>query len=151
MGMRLLLLTLLLTLFSASQAAAHQERYHVRSLCKDMRQEKVNSDRTRIDCLHPVFAIEVDFSHKWAEGIGQALYYSSLWNRRPGLILICGHGAKDKTCRKHLARAVETLKTNQIDSMIWYCENKDRRLALCESTRLEYASRFSSSDPDGPT
>lgn len=45
-------------------------------------------DNTRVDLLSDRYAYEVDWSHKYAEGIGQALYYSSVTNRRPGLILL---------------------------------------------------------------
>ena len=136
-------LFLIFALGQAGPASAHSEKKHVEALCKDMRQEMTNIDRTRIDCLHPVFAIEVDFSHKWAEGIGQALYYAALYDRRPGLILICGHRKKLSTCKGHVERAVKTLHRNEIDSQVWFCLNGDRRLALCESTRIQFPSRYS--------
>ena len=50
--------------------------------------EYVLSDRTRIDCLTEVYAVEVDFASKWAEAVGQALYYSIMTERRPGVVLI---------------------------------------------------------------
>lgn len=46
-------------------------------------------DRTRVDCLTDTHAIEFDWCHKWAEGIGQALYYSKVTGRAPAIVLIC--------------------------------------------------------------
>ena len=35
-------------------------------------------DKTRVDCLTEKYAIEFDFHNKWAESIGQALYYAEI-------------------------------------------------------------------------
>ena len=43
---------------------------------------------TRIDCLTKDYAIEFDFAKKWAESIGQSLYYAKLTNRNPAVVLI---------------------------------------------------------------
>ena len=43
-----------------------------------MLQEYRFPDGTRADCISATHAIEVDFSEKWAEAIGQALHYA-LW------------------------------------------------------------------------
>lgn len=45
-------------------------------------------DRARVDCLTEEYAIEFDFAPKWAEAIGQALYYALATGRRPGVVLI---------------------------------------------------------------
>lgn len=45
-------------------------------------------DGTRIDCLTPQYAIEFEFSKKWAESIGQSLYYSSMTGKLPMVALI---------------------------------------------------------------
>lgn len=50
--------------------------------------EKVLADRTRVDCLLPGFAVEVDFAYKWAEAMGQALHYGRMTGRMPGVLLI---------------------------------------------------------------
>jgi hypothetical protein len=46
-------------------------------------------DRTRVDCLTGTQAIEFDWCKKWAEGIGQALYYSIKTGKVPTVALIC--------------------------------------------------------------
>ena len=45
-------------------------------------------DLTRVDMLTKEYAIEVDWAPKWAEGIGQALYYAQVTGKKPGVILL---------------------------------------------------------------
>jgi len=45
-------------------------------------------DRARVDILTADEAIEIDFSRKWAEAIGQAKYYSYVTGRKPAIILL---------------------------------------------------------------
>lgn len=45
-------------------------------------------DKTRCDCLTDKHAIEFDFGSKWAESIGQALYYGIQTEKKPGVVLI---------------------------------------------------------------
>lgn len=59
-------------------------------------------DGTRCDLLTDEIAFEADWSHKWAEGVGQSLHYALMTGRRPGLILL----AKDPAAEwRHLVRA----------------------------------------------
>ena len=46
------------------------------------------SDKTRVDCLLPNMAVEFDFANKWAECIGQAIYYGRQTNRQAATVLI---------------------------------------------------------------
>jgi len=41
-------------------------------------------DGTRVDILTATHAIEADWSHKWAEAVGQSLYYSLITGKKPG-------------------------------------------------------------------
>lgn len=50
--------------------------------------EFVLKDRTRVDCLTDEYAIEVDFAKKWAESIGQSLYYAHMTDKKPAVGLI---------------------------------------------------------------
>ncbi len=52
------------------------------------RKEVILWDMTRVDCLTKDYAIEFDFAKKWAESIGQALYYSKLTGKAPAIVLI---------------------------------------------------------------
>jgi hypothetical protein len=46
-------------------------------------------DNTRVDCITNKYAIEVDWAKKWAEAIGQSLYYAKMTNKQPAIGLIC--------------------------------------------------------------
>ncbi|MCM1265321.1 MAG: hypothetical protein NC200_03895 [Candidatus Gastranaerophilales bacterium] len=50
--------------------------------------EYQNNDMTRVDCLTETHAIEFDFANKWAESVGQALYYQHKTGKRGMVILI---------------------------------------------------------------
>jgi len=50
--------------------------------------EVVLFDRTRVDLLNDEYAIEVDWAPKWAEAIGQSLYYATVTGRKPAIILL---------------------------------------------------------------
>lgn len=63
------------------------------------------SDKTRVDCLTDTLAVEVDFANKWAECIGQAIYYGRQTNRQGACLLIMENGEKDLKYLKRLRRA----------------------------------------------
>jgi len=56
-------------------------------------------DGSRVDCLTDKYAIEVDFSKKWKEAIGQALYYGVETNKQPAIAIIT-NGHDDNNLRK---------------------------------------------------
>jgi len=66
------------------------ESYYVNQWCTSDfgRKEAVLWDMTRVDCLAKDYAIEFDFAKKWAESIGQSLYYSKLTGKKPAVALI---------------------------------------------------------------
>ncbi len=68
-----------------------QEKYHekdyVDAYCKGIT-EYVLPDRTRVDCLTDEYAIEFDWGKKWAESIGQSLYYAKMTGKKPGVAII---------------------------------------------------------------
>lgn len=45
-------------------------------------------DGTRVDCLTKEYAVEVEYAAKWAESIGQALYYAQSTGRKPAVLVI---------------------------------------------------------------
>ena len=45
-------------------------------------------DKTRIDCLTDEYAIEFDYAKKWAESIGQSMYYSEMTGKKPAVAII---------------------------------------------------------------
>lgn len=67
-----------------------KESYYVSQWCRDDfgKQEFVLWDNTRVDCLTKDYAIEFDFAHKWAESVGQSLYYAKMTGKQPAVALI---------------------------------------------------------------
>lgn len=57
-------------------------------------------DLTRVDCFTDEYAIEFDFAPKWAESVGQSLYYAAKTGKAPGVVMII---EKDMD-RKHLKK-----------------------------------------------
>lgn len=55
------------------------------------------NDGTRVDILADDYAYEVDWATngKWAESIGQALYYGIMTDRKPGVILLVEDADRD--------------------------------------------------------
>jgi len=72
------------------EAGLFPERTYQTAWCnqRDGVMEVVLSDKTRLDCLLTEYAVEVDFAHKWAEAIGQAMHYARLTGKPPGILLI---------------------------------------------------------------
>ena len=80
----------------------HEVDYQ-RVLCEELdgEMEYVLADKTRVDCLTDTYAIEVDFAKKWAESIGQSLYYADMTGKKPAVALIM-NVKKDKRYLKRL-------------------------------------------------
>ncbi len=57
-------------------------------------------DKTRVDCLTDEYAIEFDYAKKWAESIGQSLYYSKMTDRKPAVAII----VKKPSDKKYIMR-----------------------------------------------
>lgn len=87
---------LLVTYWPTKESVTRNERYYQIQLCDELDGaiEFVLPDKTRVDCLTNEYAIEVDWAKKWAEGIGQSLYYAEMTDKKPAIGLIVG--AKDK-------------------------------------------------------
>ncbi len=97
------LAALLLLLSGCGEQVKHNEKYYQTRLCDklDGVTEQSLLDRTRIDCLTDAYAIEVDFAKKWAESVGQSLYYAQMTGKKPAVGLIVDKSKKD---RRHLKR-----------------------------------------------
>lgn len=89
---RFLAFILIFLLLAGPAWAAHQrlEKDYQREWCVACggELEHVLPDGARVDCLTDEYAIEFDFAVKWAEAIGQALYYAFMTGKRPGIVLI---------------------------------------------------------------
>ncbi len=97
---------LILILLAADWAAAAERDYQMPwCAAHGGTPEYVLPDRTRVDCLTETHAIEFDFAKKWAEALGQALFYASWTNRRAAIVLIMG--PKDEHFMGRLRATVE--------------------------------------------
>lgn len=98
-------------------------------LCAKLRMEVVLPSGARLDCLAPNFAIEIDWTEKWAESIGQALDYAAETGLKPGIILIC-RDAKH-LCIGRLDRLLETRRDWRLPITVWYCDIRSPSLQTC--------------------
>lgn len=92
---------ILLLCFSTSCVFAkhiHKESYYQNMWCKEHNgiTEYILPDKTRIDCLLKDYAVEFDFASKWAESIGQSLYYAKMTGKKPAIVLIFEESSDEK-------------------------------------------------------
>ena len=69
--------------------------------------EYENADKTRVDCLTSVHAVEFDFARKWAESIGQALHYGIMTGKKPMVVLILENPKKQMCYYERVKRIAE--------------------------------------------
>ncbi|MDT8339847.1 MAG: hypothetical protein RQ763_11700 [Sulfurimonas sp.] len=96
-----------LTLNQEPESTKKDEKYYQTKMCTEFggEMEHVLFDRTGVDCLTGEYAIEVDFAKKWAEGIGQSLYYAEVTGKKPVIGLIVGYG--DEKYLKRVQRVAD--------------------------------------------
>ena len=123
----------------APTAFARDEKSYQNTLCYGMSQAVRLHDRTIMDCGTAKFAIEIDFSDKWAEAIGQAMHYAAVTERRPGVVLICKQGTSDGICLSHALRAESTLSYWGVQSILWRCHSDALMLSDCEQLEIDPA------------
>lgn len=83
-----------LTLKQEVDNVKKNEKYYQTKMCQELggKIEYVLPDKTRVDCLTNEYAIEVDFAKKWAEAIGQSLYYAQITGKKPAIGFIVEDG-----------------------------------------------------------
>lgn len=100
----IILFLLLFFQIPALSAHLHLEKEYQMQWCKshygDI--EYKLPDSARIDCLTSDYAIEFDFAPKWAESVGQSLYYALCSARKPGIVLIMEDYYRDLKYLKRL-------------------------------------------------
>ncbi len=69
----------------------------------------------RVDCLTATHAVEFDFADKWAEGVGQALFYSSRTGKRAGLALII----EDPKDNRHVVKVKALIAAEGLPLDLW--------------------------------
>ena len=95
------------------------ERDFQTGLCADLLQNCYLPNGTYVDCISSTHAIEVEFSQKWAEAIGQALMYASELKRRPEIILICRPETSQSACPTHAYLIEQTVTYWRIGMSVW--------------------------------
>lgn len=75
----------------------------------------------RVDCLTSLYAIEFDFADKWAEAIGQALFYKMLTGKIAGIVLILEH---EKDLR-YLAQLNDIIQQFNLNIVTWTMKPED--------------------------
>ena len=114
--------------------AAKDEAYWQRQYCAGMEIEKKLITGGRIDCFNDEFAIEVDWANKWAEAVGQSLYYAGATDRKPAIILLCteSEGPVEGLCRSYVYRLEYALAFVNTHVEVWTCAiDKDVTLNDC--------------------
>lgn len=112
-------------------AQDHLERDFQARFCAGLVQNRYLPNGTYVDCISTTHAIEVEFSQKWAEAIGQALMYASELERRPGIIVICRPETSPSVCLKHAYLIEQTVTYWRIGMSVWYCTPEDISLTDC--------------------
>lgn len=102
-------LIVFLLLAPALSEHLYPEKYYQEKFCYGQT-EFVLPDKTRVDCLTRDYAVEVDFASKWAECIGQSLYYAEMTNKKPACVLII----EDNKDYKHLYKLKKINKKHNI-------------------------------------
>lgn len=122
--MKTITLALLALITPAICQAAHAnpEKYYQNKWCQEHngQAEVTLPDETRADCITATHAIEFDFGKKWAEAIGQSLYYSLQTGKRAGIVLILDSPAD----RKYFIRINSTIQHFKLPIDTWEIKGK---------------------------
>jgi hypothetical protein len=76
-------------------------------------------DGTRADCVTQDNAIEVEFGAKWAEAIGQSLYYALQTGKQAGIVLILEH----QNDYRFFIRLNSVIQYHKLNIKTWMIEN----------------------------
>lgn len=116
-------LALIFLVNPAEGGRLHKEKVYQGKWCAQVggKIEETLKDKTRVDCLTEQYAIEFDFGSKWAEAIGQALYYSIQTGKKPGIVLIL----EKKKDKKFLDRLNTVITHYNLQIRIWVMKPED--------------------------
>lgn len=103
----IILILLLIAILPVEAKRIYAEKVYQTQWCKahNGKMEYRLSDKARVDCLTDTLAVEFDFANKWAECVGQALYYGRQTKKQPACVLIMENGEKDTKYLYRLRRA----------------------------------------------
>ena len=72
---------------NSSSSIKMQEKDYVNQYCTGQIEYRLD-DKTRVDCLTDEYVIEFDYAKKWAESVGQSLYYAKKTGKNPAVAII---------------------------------------------------------------
>lgn len=117
---------------NAQEVRPKREADYARAYCRDGTLEhsiKYAASRVFVDCLTAQHAIEVDWSDKWPEAIGQSLNYGMLTRKTPGVILVCRKSVE--LCKTYTLRMKVAVRYYRLPIDVWYCAADTVRLDEC--------------------
>jgi len=119
--MKIILLLSMLALIAGCAHKPLHERDYQHWWCKKHggEREYLLPDNTRVDCLTKEYAVEVEYAAKWAESIGQSLYYAQQTGRKPAVLMIL----QEKGDERFLKRLRTVAKEQEIK--VWTVRPKD--------------------------
>ena len=110
-----LYLLIILFFLSFSSYAIEKEDFYSNIFCEELsgQSQFKLKDLSRVDCLTETHAYEVDWADgmKVYEAIGQALYYASQTDKKPGILLLI---RKDNS-EKHIRKIKEVIRYFDLD------------------------------------
>lgn len=77
-------------------------------ICADKETEVTMPSGGRADCTDATHVIEIDRSSKWAEALGQSLYYGEQTGLKPRIVLFCDT-MNETVCLGHRFRLEGTI------------------------------------------
>jgi len=109
--------------FKPNKAIKYREADYVNYVCPRINGliEYSLDDGSRVDCETETHSIEFDFGKKWAEAIGQALYYSSKTGKKAGIFLIIAENNDWNNLRK----IKKVIKEKGMEIKIWTVSPED--------------------------
>ena len=130
--MNLIKTTTLFLLISPSLSVAQSEADFQGWLCSGFGQEVATGNQTSADCVIQGHAVEIDWSGKWAEAIGQSLFYAQALDLPPAVVLVCKPGSNPATCYGHALRFTTTATAWSLPIRLWTCPALAREISDCE-------------------
>jgi hypothetical protein len=109
--------------FTPNKVIKYREADYINYVCPKINGiiEYSLDDGSRVDCETETHSIEFDFGKKWAEAIGQALYYSSKTGKKAGIFLIISQ----KNDWKNLEKIKRVVKEKGMNIKIWTVKPAD--------------------------
>lgn len=117
------------TLFSSmaqAQCKLQHEKNYAEYWCysRNGESEYRFPDETSADCLTQDYVVEVDFDEKWLEAIGQALFYSTMTDQKPAIVLIM-QNHKNTPREQYLNRLSTTINTYNLPISVFTMDTGD--------------------------